>query len=1269
MIKMRKRMGCLLAMALLAFGNVWAKAKISLNVEPLSALSSDRISINFSYWSPNKFGVGMSEFTLVDVDTGKRYTQKVPIEIHGGNQSGYSVSWGGKAPFQKPVPAGYEDKIAQETEKIPPGFYAPEVVIYSADGEELARQTVSAAELSVLKADRSGGRVYDEGAVTNATKTLEGWRDKVEAAREKAAKAGADTSRPDIFRTALKVALRFNDNWINSRMTHIPIENAQYADVVGPKVLDEYERIAKNPKTAFPSAFIPMPKERLSVGDGVFTTPDGKPIFLLGQCMWDVWPHWDILSDLHMNLTHFEFNHDRLFTNSETEEPEGELYMSDGNVPGRIKVTDALDRCLKYGMKVDLGLTSSPPRWMFEKYPDANSGAHSVAWMLPWDIEHPKFREHCAKLIKTVMTRVANHPAINTIWLANEPGYANYGDRFQALFREEMKKKYGTIAALNEKWATDYTVFDELTLPLQGNGAGGREYYDFIHRRLVKALDFMKAEVRKYDKTVRICYKLNNLQMGWYKPFTNADQEGITDLGDVVGMDSGTYPFAKNYYDWLQCLTPGKPVVNLEFKGGGRRAKLDAWKSAYYGLAAVDWWGWHGNPWFAQSMSSLASLYETTYAASEIQRNYAAIRAFHKLPRSPFCIVYPTPLDPGDAMNRAYFAALKPVSEALKFLGYIPDYATEKRIADGRLDAYAYDFLVMPSVDGISDETEARLKDWIAKGRKVLVFGNKPTHDRLGGARDASWLHEIPGQVWVLPVPESTVAACKTIGEIVLPQLPPRPFVVENAAKDSIEFSSVPWKDAKGRPAVLTWICSERGPRGAGLLKNETWPIKPVLAVPAADAVDLVTGEKVDMDGFDLAPWDVKLILWTPKKKLPAKPVQAAKKRKICLTVDFFDELGLHKKGIKPEDIRELARTARKAGVDRLVWRVAGLGVAGYHTKRLSTPDWLAKADRSVICSRTKDGKVPQDDRYRPDSLLAKALRTMDPLVEAQKACRAEGLELYFWVDLFDEQNGRWLLEHPEALVRSKAGKPWPGLRDYANNDAMWAKIEDIAELFSWKYKPDGIYLSMGSHARHLEIDEPDGDFGKLPADRFNLLIRLISERVHKENMKLMVGAPLGKSIDFTVPYMSDNVKYRVELDWKRWIDEGWADSLVLGDYEWTWDAVPNWKAKGLDPSKLVPGNEPADVFAPEYVDYAKGRAEILFFSSWLSAYAQRHKGASASSLSGAMKLRTDTVLKSGADGMLLHEAHTFEYYRGFDTIRAMRRRFDQFRGVRKTAK
>lgn len=168
--------------ALLAFGEARAD-EIHLKVEPLAALSSDRIAINFSYWSPRAYGVGQSDFTLIDVDTGKRYSQKVPIEIKGGNQSGYSVAWGGKAPFLKPVPKGFENKIAQETEKIPPGFYAPEVVIRSADGKVLASQTLSPSELSVLKAERSGGRVFDMDEVDAATKTLEGWRDRLEAAR------------------------------------------------------------------------------------------------------------------------------------------------------------------------------------------------------------------------------------------------------------------------------------------------------------------------------------------------------------------------------------------------------------------------------------------------------------------------------------------------------------------------------------------------------------------------------------------------------------------------------------------------------------------------------------------------------------------------------------------------------------------------------------------------------------------------------------------------------------------------------------------------------------------------------------------------------------------------------------------------------------------------------------------------------------------------------------------------------------------------------
>lgn len=376
-------------------------------------------------------------------------------------------------------------------------------------------------------------------------------------------------------------------------------------------------------------------------------------------------------------------------------------------------------------------------------------------------------------------------------------------------------------------------------------------------------------------------------------------------------------------------------------------------------------------------------------------------------------------------------------------------------------------------------------------------------------------------------------------------------------------------------------------------------------------------------------------------------------RRGIYMTVDFFDELSLHGDAMRPDDIRDLVRKCKSAGVDGITWRTAGLGVAGYPSKRLTDLAWLATADRSVISERTQGG-IPQSERYNQDSPLAKTLRIMDPIAEAVRACNEEGVDIYLWVDVFDEQNGRFLIEHPECQIKSSAGKYWPGVRDYSNPIALEAKIDDIRELLA--YAPDGLYLSTSCHSRHLSFPEADYDFGALPAEAYTDFIRRVREAAG--DAKLMVGTPFGNTIDFTSPYMSDHVKYQVELDWRRWIDENLVDTLALGDYEWTWDGVPNWRAKGIDTSKCVPGHEPADIFGYEYAQYSRGRVNLIFFSSWLSAYAQHHQGASSPDLPDAIRLRAETVERTGANGLLLHEAHTFEYYDGLPIVADLRRRW-----------
>ena len=408
----------------------------------------------------------------------------------------------------------------------------------------------------------------------------------------------------------------------------------------------------------------------------------------------------------------------------------------------------------------------------------------------------------------------------------------------------------------------------------------------------------------------------------------------------------------------------------------------------------------------------------------------------------------------------------------------------------------------------------------------------------------------------------------------------------------------------------------------------------------------------------------------------------AEMRKKLIMNIDFFDEIGLHGGSMGPEDVAGLVLRCADSGIDAIFWRAAGLGVAGYPSALLSDEKWLASADLSDVISRTPSRReAPQSDRYGQDGPVAATLKRMDPVAEAKKACAEAGIGFYIWLDLFDEQNGRFVTEHPECRVRGRnSAVTWPGLRSYANAAAVSEKLDILEELK--RYGPDGFYFSLSCHSRHLEFPEEDDYFGfepevcerfreetgkdlhsistpeeydvwhRIKGDFFTEFLRSASSRLHQDGMSLAVGTQYGRYTEFACPYMSSSVKYRFETQWKRWIDEGIADALVLGDYEWPWDMVPVWDSKGV---KKRGEKYPADLLTPEYVEYSDGRADIILFSSWLSAYAQHHAGASASDLDGAMRMRARTLVDTGADGILLHEAHTFEFYNGFDTVRRMR--------------
>ncbi len=428
----------------------------------------------------------------------------------------------------------------------------------------------------------------------------------------------------------------------------------------------------------------------------------------------------------------------------------------------------------------------------------------------------------------------------------------------------------------------------------------------------------------------------------------------------------------------------------------------------------------------------------------------------------------------------------------------------------------------------------------------------------------------------------------------------------------------------------------------------------------------------------------------------------------IVMNVDYFDEVSIRpKKEYGPEDVKELVRQCAESGVDMITWRAIGLGVAGYPSKLLQDRETMADADMSSFMHRmaadqqdinppkpAKPGEsfvlnVSQRGNYRKGinewrHLTTRSLNLMDPIAEARDACRRHGIAFYIWHDFLDERHNLSLARHPEWCVLGRDGKTiFPGLRSYAIEAAVVDQLKVIEELLA--YRPDGLYLSTSCHNRHLNFPEPADFFGfeepivaacreKLGVDIRNEpfdqdvwhdvkggfyteFFRRVKQLAKPIGAKVAIGTQLGPHTILTSPVFSTHVPFRFATQWRKWVDEGIADILILGDYEWPWDAnIPIWQAKEMS---WPEGTYAADHEWKPYVEYAKGRAQLYWFSSWLSAYAAKHKGASADSLEGAMRLRTNTLAATPVDGICLHEAMTFELEKdGFDTIAEMRGRF-----------
>ncbi|MGW3035311.1 beta-galactosidase [Streptomyces sp. NPDC001178] len=122
-----------------------------------------------------------------------------------------------------------------------------------------------------------------------------------------------------------------------------------------------------------------------------------------------------------------------------------------------------LDGAHERGISVVLGTpTYAVPPWLARQYPEI-TGERRTGERIGWgarqevDFTHPAFRFHAERIIRKIVARYADHPAVIGWQVDNEPGLHLFHNR--GVFRrfvDHLRDKYGDVETLNREWGLVY---------------------------------------------------------------------------------------------------------------------------------------------------------------------------------------------------------------------------------------------------------------------------------------------------------------------------------------------------------------------------------------------------------------------------------------------------------------------------------------------------------------------------------------------------------------------------------------------------------------------------------------------------------------------------------------------------------------------------------------------------------------------------------------------------------------------------------------------
>ncbi|WP_246794825.1 beta-galactosidase [Burkholderia perseverans] len=237
--------------------------------------------------------------------------------------------------------------------------------------------------------------------------------------------------------------------------------------------------------------------------------------------------------------------------------------------------------------------TATPPKWLIDRHPDilpvgADGRPRAFGSRRHYDFSSPSYFEASRRICEAVAQRYGAHPAVAYWQTDNEYGchqtVVSYSPAAQARFRDWLRARYGTIAALNTAWGTvfwsmEYRGFDEIDAPV-GTVTEAHPSHRLDYRR------FASDEVRRYNRMQVEILRAHSpgrpIAHNFMQLFTEFDHYPVAADLDVASWDS--YPLGALEEQWYA------PDVKARYLRTGHPDFASFNHDLYRGMSRLPFW-------------------------------------------------------------------------------------------------------------------------------------------------------------------------------------------------------------------------------------------------------------------------------------------------------------------------------------------------------------------------------------------------------------------------------------------------------------------------------------------------------------------------------------------------------------------------------------------------------------------------------------------------------------------------------------------------------